>query len=123
MKFAIPMYDGDSIIRRGPEAQNEAPEEVISGDSTPEMLQRKIHPSRAETETITVNTFELEREAGVLRTAAIGSALVRFWSWVERLFETGRRRRVEEYLARAQSVAELEARLRKLERGDHLVRM
>jgi hypothetical protein len=66
---------------------------------------------------------EIERQARVLRAAAIGSALASFWTWVERLFESGRQRRAEEYLARAQSVAELEARLRKLERSDHLVRI
>ena len=29
MKYAIPMYEGDSIIRRGPEPKIEAPKAVI----------------------------------------------------------------------------------------------
>ena len=122
MKFETPMYDGDSIIRRGPEAQPEAPKAEIKVDSTPKMLQRKIILQR--TESPVVDNFEIERRARGLRAAAMRSALVGFWSWVERFFETARRRRDEEYLARAQSIAELEARLRELERsGGHLIRI
>ncbi len=120
MKYAIPMYEGDSIIRRGPEPKIEAPKAVISTDSTPEMLQRKIN---SPAESLTVDTVAIERQARALRAAAVRSTLASFWSWVERVFETARRRRIEEYLARAQSVAELETRLRKLERGGYLVRI
>ncbi|HUL03811.1 MAG TPA: hypothetical protein VLV16_11340 [Gemmatimonadales bacterium] len=70
-----------------------------------------------------LDASEIERQARALRAAAVRSALANFWGWVERVFETARRRRVEEYLARAQSVAELETRLRKLERGGYLVRI
>jgi hypothetical protein len=94
------------------------------------MVHRKIQsdaPARAvepyAAEPFVIDTFEIERRARALRAAAIRSALVSLWSWVERSFETARRRRVEEYLARAQSVAELEERLRQLERGGHLVRI
>jgi hypothetical protein len=69
------------------------------------------------------DTFEIERRARALRAAAIRSTLISFWSWVERSFESARRRRDEEYLARAQSIVELEARLRKLERSGQLVRI
>jgi hypothetical protein len=121
MRFRTPMYDGDSIIRRGPEAQPEAPKAEIKVDSTPKMLQRKITSQK--TEPPVVDIFEIERRARALRAAAMRSALVSFWSWVERFFERARRRRDEEYLSRAQSVAELEARLRRLESGGHLVRI
>lgn len=120
MKYAIPMYDGDSIIRPGPEPKTEAPEAVIPSHSTPEMVQRKISPP---TEAQKVDFAEIERQARALRAAAVRAAFASFGSWVERFFETARRQRVEEYLARSQSVAELEARLRKLERGGHLVRI
>jgi hypothetical protein len=120
MKFAMPMYEGDSIIRPGPEAQNQAPAAGIQGDSTPKMLQRKITPPAAPPK---VDIAEIERQARALRAAAVQSALASLWSWVERFFESARRRRVEEYLARSHSVAELEARLRKLERDGDLVRI
>jgi flagellar biosynthesis regulator FlaF len=133
MRFATPMYDGDSIIRPGPEAQPSALETTLEVNSTPEMVHRKIAPSEPKREPLAaapyaaepfvIDTFEIERRARALRAAAMRSALVSLWSWIERSFETVRRRRVEEYLSRAQSVAELEARLRKLERGDDLVRI
>ena len=120
MKYAIPMYEGDSIIRPGPKAQIEVPETGIPADSTPKMVHRTISPR---TESQRVDLAEIERQARALRAAAVQSALASLWSWVERFFEAGRRRRVEEYLARSQSVAELEARLRKLELGDYLARI
>jgi len=120
MKYAIPMYEGDSIIRPGPEPKTEAPGASISNDCTPEMVQRKISLGA---ESPVLDASEIERQARALRAAAVRSALANFWGWVERVFETARRRRVEEYLARAQSVAELETRLRKLERGGYLVRI
>jgi hypothetical protein len=121
MRFATPMYDGDSIIRPGPKTPNEAPEPVTTTDSTPKMVQRKIALPKAEP--MVFDSFEIERRARTLRAAAMRSALVGFWSWVERSFEAARRRREEAYLARAQSIVELETRLRKLERNGELVRI
>jgi len=120
MKYAIPMYDGDSIIRPGPEPKTETPVAVIRTHSTPEMVQRKTSSSA---EPQRVDIADIERQARALRAATVRAALASFWAWVERSFETARRRRVEDYLARSQSVAELEARLRQLERGSHLVRI
>ena len=119
MRFATPMYDGDSIIRPGPEASAEAPEAVIPTDSTPKMVHRTIELPKADP--MVFDSFEIERRARALRAAAMRSMLISFWSWVERSFEAARRRREEEYLARAQSIVELEARLRKLERSGQLV--
>jgi hypothetical protein len=121
MRFATPMYDGDSIIRYGPEAQPEAPEAEIKVDFTPKMLHRKTEPHRAEP--LVVDTFEIERRARALRAAAMRPAWASFRSWIRRAFESARGRRDEEYLARAQSISELEARLRKLERSGQLVRI
>jgi hypothetical protein len=119
MRFATPMYDGDSIIRPGPEASASAPEAAIPVDSTPKMVRRKIETARADA--AVSDSFEIERRARALRAAAVRSALISFWSWIERSFEAARRRREEEYLARSQSIVELEARLRKLERSGQLV--
>jgi hypothetical protein len=126
------MYDGDSIIRPGPEAQSSTQNDGLRADSTPQLLRRKMTASEPRppapaqpyaAEPVVIDTFEIERRARALRAAAMRSALVSFWSWVERALEAARRRRVDAYLARAQSVAELEARLRKLERGGHLARI
>lgn len=121
MKFSLPMYDGDSFIRHGSEPESDLLESPIQTHSTPEMLQRKI--DLPEPAPLAFDSFEIERRARALRAAAIGSAMASFWSWIERSFETARRRRTEEYLARAQSITELEARLRELERGGPLVRI
>jgi hypothetical protein len=115
------MYDGDSIIRPGPEVQPTAQKAVIPADSTPKMVHRKIVLPK--TEPMVFDSFEIERRARALRAAAMRSTLVSFWSWVERSFEAARRRREEDYLARAQSIVELETRLRKLERSGQLVRI
>jgi hypothetical protein len=115
------MYDGDSIIRPGPEAQPILPKAADKADSTPEMVQRKITLPGADP--LAFDGFELERRARALRAAAVRSALLDVWSWVKRATDTARRRRAEEYLARAGSIAELETRLRKLERTGHLVRV
>ncbi len=121
MRFQLPMYEGDSFLRPGPEADSRTLKSPQEPHSTPEMLQRKIAP--VEADLLVLDHFEIERRARALRAAAIRSAAASFWGWVERLFETARRRRVEEYLAGARSVAELEARLRKLERHGHLLRV
>jgi hypothetical protein len=83
------------------------------------MVQRKIELPKVDP--MVFDSFEIERRARALRAAAMRSALVSLWRWVERSFEAARRRREEEYLARSQSIVELEARLRKLERGGQLV--
>jgi hypothetical protein len=67
--------------------------------------------------------LEIERRARALRAAAIRSAFVSLWAWVRRSTDTARRRQAEAYLARAESIAELEVRLRKLERTGHLLRV
>ena len=121
MKFATPMYDGDSIIRPGPETSSAAPETVTRTDSTPKMVHRKITLQKADA--IVFDSLEIDRRARALRAAAMRSALVSFWRWVERSFEGARRRREEAYLARAQSIVELETRLRRLERNGELVRI
>ena len=121
MRFATPMYDGDSIIRPGPDTLSAALKAVTTTDSTPKMVRRKIALPRAEA--MVFDSFEIERRARALRAAAMRSALIGFWSWLERSFEGARRRREEAYLARAQSIVELETRLRKLERNGQLVRI
>jgi hypothetical protein len=115
------MYDGDSIIRPAPVADPALPEVASKADSTPEMVRRKI--TLPGSDPMAFDGFELERRARALRAAAIRSALIGFWAWVKRSTQTARRRRAEEYLARAQSIAELETRLRKLERTGHLLRV
>jgi hypothetical protein len=121
MKFSLPMYDGDSFLRYRSQNESEALRSVVEADSTPEMLHRKIRAPQPELPVF--EHAEIDRQARALRAAALRDIAVSTWRWVERVFATARRRRAEEYLARAQSVAELESRLRKLERHGHLLRV
>src|SRR5262245_9830013 len=119
MRFATPMYDGDSIIRRGPDVQTEAPKAQMDADSTPKMLHS--NNNRSDTALVLIDTFEIERRARALRAAAMRSAWASFRGWMRRSLESARRRRADEHVARARSVAELEARLHKLERSSRVV--
>jgi hypothetical protein len=116
------MYDGDSIIRRGPVAEIESPTSTAEAYSTPEMMHRnKVAAPAAEAPRF--DAFAVERQARQLRAQAIQAYAAGLWSWIGRSLDNARKRREEAYLARAQSVAELEARLRKLERSGELVRV
>jgi hypothetical protein len=85
------------------------------------LVQRKI--AFLATDLSLADRLEIERRARALRAAAIRSAFVSLWAWVKRSTDTARRRQAEAYLARAESIAELEVRLRKLERTGHLLRV
>jgi hypothetical protein len=62
----------------------------------------------------------VERTARRLRAAAIASLLERFFDWIDRSARNARRRRVEEYLAQSTDAADLERRMRQLERRGEL---
>jgi hypothetical protein len=110
MKLEVPLYEGDSIIRHGPTTSPGPVAGQSQTHSTPGLLQRNIAPVSA------LEIAEIEARARVLRAAAIADLASRAWAWLGNYFERARRRREEEYLARSQNLAELEYRLRKLER-------
>ena len=120
MKLSLPMYDGDSIIRRGPTTEIESPSSSITINSTPELMHRnKAAPKLAEASGV----HAVERQARRLRARALQAYAAGFWRWIGRSLANARNRREEAYLADAQSVAELETRLRKLERSGDLARI
>jgi hypothetical protein len=112
MKLQLPLYEGDSIIRYGPTTSPDAVAGQQQAHSTPKILQRSL-PA--------LDIPEIEARARALRAVAIAEMAGRAWTWLGTYFERARRRRQEEYLARAQNLAELEHRLRKLERQGHLL--
>jgi hypothetical protein len=109
VKLATPLYEGDSIIRPGPTAWADSVGEV---HDTADFVQR---------DSASVDLAKIEARARVLRAAAVADYLARAWDWLGGQLDRARRRREEEYLARAQSLAELEDRLRKLERQGQLL--
>jgi hypothetical protein len=114
MKHEVPLYEGDSIIRHGPSTPPETRSGKEQVDSTADLLRRTKTPDALE-------LIEIEARARALRAATIADLLGRFWTWLGMRLERAHRRRVEEYLARAQNLAELERRLRKLERQGHVM--
>ena len=119
MKLQLPLYEGDSIIRYGPTTSPEPVTGPRQAHSTPKILQRSSPP--APTSLPALDIPEIEARARALRAVAIAEMAGRAWTWLGTYFERARRRRQEEYLARSQSLAELEYRLRKLERQGQLL--
>ena len=119
VKLQFPLYEGDSIIRYGPTTSPDPVAGRQQAHSTPKILQRSS--TAAATSHPALDLPEIEARARALRAAAIADLASRAWTWLGTYFERARRRREEEYLARSQSLAELEHRLRKLERQGHLL--
>jgi len=119
VKLQFPLYEGDSIIRYGPTTSPEPVAGRQQAHSTPKILQRSS--TAATTHRRALDIPEIEARARALRAAAIAGLASRAWTWLGTYFERARRRRDEEYLARAQSLAELEHRLRTLERRGQLM--
>jgi hypothetical protein len=119
MKLQLPLYEGDSIIRYGPTTSPDPVAGQQQTHSTPKILQRSSPAPAASSPALDI--AEIEARARALRAAAIAEMAGRAWTWLGTYFERARRRRQEEYLARSQNLAELEHRLRKLERQGHLL--
>ncbi len=119
MKLQLPLYEGDSIIRYGPTTSPEPVAGRQQAHSTPKLPRRS--KARDQAPEGALDFAAIEASARALRAAAIAEMAGRAWTWLGTYFERARRRRQEEYLARAQNLAELEHRLRKLERQGHLL--
>ena len=102
MRLTAPLYEGDGLIRSGPAYGGDAPP---ASESTPR-----------EAPELELDVAEVEARARALRAAYIGALLGRLWERFEAWLESGRRAREEAYLARAENLADLEARMRRLER-------
>lgn len=110
------LYEGDSILRAGSGIVAESVAEASRVDSTPDLMQRGGTPDAA---VPTLDAQVLEVRARALRARVIAGLARSLWGSLGERLQRVWRRRDEEYLARAQNLAELEHRLRKLDRhGD-----
>ncbi len=118
MRLEAPIYDGDSLIRPSPVVSDGSPsaggQAVVEADFVRRNIDRETVPCEG------VDIAEIEARARALRAATIAAWFARLGERLNEWLEAARRRRAEEYLARAQSHAELEARLRELERRGYL---
>jgi hypothetical protein len=106
MRLTGPLYEGDSLIRSGP---------VVRGEPA-ETGTLAVEPAPADEAVSTLNIAEIETRARAMRAAYIGALLGRLWDRFEAWLEKGRREREEAYLAQSENLADLEARMRRLER-------
>lgn len=99
--LSIPLYEGDGYLR--------LPEKSIvpaSSGATP-----------ASAEQIDCRT--VEKQARTLRAVVIGSAIERVFNWLDQKYQRARWRDVDAFLAQSTDHADLERRLKQLERGNH----
>jgi len=99
MRITYPLYEGDGYLHY-----------------------RNAPTSKTESTTTTqgVDVRAIEQRARALRREAISNLLARLGDWLGSKLQSGRRRDVEAYLARSTDHADLERRLRDVERKDQL---
>ncbi len=97
MNFRLPMYEGDGFIRQGM-SSNEA--------STTASLLDSGELNR------------LETEARRIRAEYVGGLIKRLMQWLQEIPRAATRSRAERYLAGSTDHADVERRIRTLERGN-----
>jgi hypothetical protein len=110
MNARVPIYEGDGLLRDAlaraakptpPEAAPVAPAEAVA---EPDPLREDI--------------LDIERRARELRAKAIGDLFSRFFRAIEHSLWRAQQRDMEDYLAQATDNADLERRMRNLERSE-----
>lgn len=95
VKNKLPIYEGDGFIHAGPA--------VGAADSLAAEAPRGIR--------------DLERQARKLRAETVARLIAQAAAWVQQRFLYSRNAAVDEYLSRATSLADVERRLREIERN------
>jgi hypothetical protein len=93
MRLTQPLYEGDGYVHADYAARRESQTDAIA----------------------------IERAARQLRAATLAALVERFFDWLDRGARNARRRRLEQYLARSTDAADLEHRMRELERRGELL--
>ena len=78
---------------------------------------QEIDGKRAVITRAPVDSYEIEREARRLRGEVMAALLGRLYAWVKARIRRGRTSALDDYLARSSSLADVERRLRDVERG------
>lgn len=120
MRLSGPLYEGDSLLHPiggfGPDVEDTRADAA----TTARIPQRsKDVPEVA----AGLDTFEVEARARALRAEAIRAGLVAAWHRIDEWFARLEQRRTEAYLARSQNLADLENRLRQLERNGQIAHL
>jgi hypothetical protein len=116
MRLTAPLYEGDSLIRSGPAFGADAAE--VAAEPAAEVA---LEPVAATPQSVfELNVADIEARARAMRAAYIGALIGRLWDRFEAWLEKGRHEREAAYLARAATLSELEARMRRLERKGYV---
>lgn len=112
MRITAPLYEGDSLLRYGVPAggADEAP-----AQKAVELLHRTKF-----VDTDGLDAWKIEQRARSLRSEYVWSLVSALAEKIDGWFARARQREQEAYLARAQDHADLERRLRALERTGSL---
>lgn len=100
LNLSIPLYEGDGYLRLPQEARVSATAGSTPGSSDG------------------VGRWSVERHAASLRAVIIGRAIGRAFAWLEEKYQRARWREIDSYLSRSTDHADLERRLKELERGN-----
>jgi hypothetical protein len=114
MSLRLPLYDGDSFLRAGPQWRETSPAGTMTTDSTPEIVHRV---TSGDAQIARLDPFTIEAKARALRAQEISRLLKSFVRFLGTRIEHARRRREESRLAGAQSIGEIENRLRESEQS------
>ncbi len=102
--LSIPLYEGDGYLRF-PE-KSMAPASSGSTPASAELTQP-------------IDGRTVEKQARILRAVVIGSVIERVFNWLDQKYLRARWRDVDAFLAQSTDHADLERRLKQLERGNH----
>jgi hypothetical protein len=101
MRTAVPLYEGDGYLHYRRDAEVKAP------------VQRAAEAGDLDLQAV-------EQRARALRRETIARLFRRLGQWIETKLRNGKQRDVEAYLAKATDHADLERRLREVERKNPL---
>ena len=111
MNARVPIHDGDTVLREAlAKVARPAPRAVERSVADITTAPQARGPSHAD-------ILEIERRARALRAELIAGLFSRFFRWIERAFWRAQQRDVEHYLSQATDAADLERRMRTLERS------
>lgn len=99
-KNSLPLYEGDGYLHGGPASSRKGRDLPLAWKEA----------------------AEIEREAHRLRGEALAGLFARLFTWLRTKLARARTSALEDYLARASSLADVERRLREVEREGRLFR-
>lgn len=100
LNLRIPLYEGDGYLRlpRSPAASPQRESEHASDEA--------------------IDLRAVERKARALKLVTVAKAFSQVFDWLEERYQRARWRDIDAYLSRSADHADLERRLKQLERGN-----